>query len=159
MAGTLTSRPRTGTISWSRRILVLLAGLFTLGAFAQFFLVGVSFFDDAARWQDHATLGHNLGLLPWVMWIPAVLGKAGARIIIGTFLLFFLFEMQYAFIEIDNSMVNALHPLNGSMLLVLSFWITLRSVGLLRHPHDSEPSSQHMTIPTELPDKLEGSSS
>lgn len=145
----------SGRISWSRRILVLLAALFTLGAFAQFFLVGVSFFDDASRWEDHATLGHNLGLLPWVMWIPAVFGKAGGRIIVATILLFFLFEMQYAFIEIDNSMVNALHPLNGSMLLVLSFWITLRSVGLNHQPDVSKPPEPDSPMKTVLPDKLE----
>ena len=126
-----TTQLQSGLVSGARWMLAVLAALFTLGALFQFFLVGVSFFDDATRWNDHASLGHILGLFPYVMWIPAVLGKTGARVIIATMLLFILFMAQYAFINVENTMANAFHPLNGSVLLVLGFWIMLRSFGLL----------------------------
>lgn len=132
MTDTSTRPARSGLVTGARWALLALAGLFVLGAFAQFFLVGVSFFDDATRWSDHANLGHMLGLLPYVMWIPAALGRAGARVILGTLLLFVLFMAQYAFIEIDNSTAHAFHPLNGAVMLVLAFWITQRALALVR---------------------------
>ena len=142
MTTTQTTQTRTGLITGSRWVLLILAALFTLGAFGQFFLVGVSFFDDAARWKDHETLGHIIGIVPWVMWIPAVLGRAGRRLILATVALFVLFEAQYAFINVDNTMMRALHPLNGSILLVLGWWISQRSLRLVReNPHiDLVPS-------------------
>lgn len=140
MRHTRTQSARSGLVTGSRWALAILAGLFTLGALGQFFLVGVSFFDDASRWTDHASLGHAIGVLPWAMWIPAVTGRTGGGMIGATILLFILFEAQYAFIEIENTMVNALHPLNGSILLVLGFWITQRSLGALRIPQ-ARPAS------------------
>ncbi len=159
MTDTHTPQPRPGVVTWSRRVLVLLAALFTLGAFTQFFLVGLSFFDDAARWNDHATLGHILGVLPYVMWIPAVLGKTGRGMIIATIVLFVSFMLQYVFIEVDSSMVNAFHPLNGSFLLVLSWWITMRTKDSLRQPSETTPARSEATDETALPDKLERATS
>lgn len=155
MAQTHISDSRSGLVTGSRWVLTILATLFTLGAFTQFFLVGVSFFDDAARWNDHATVGHTIGLLPWVMWIPALLGKTGRGMIIATVLLFILFEAQYAFINVDNTIAQAFHPLNGSVLLVLGWSITQRSVALLRGElRDArvEPDAPG------APDRLEGTS-
>lgn len=149
----------SGLVTGSRWILMILAALFTAGCFIQFFLVGVSFFDDASRWNDHATFGSFLGLLTYVLWIPAVTGKTGARTIVVSVALLFLFSAQHAFIGIDNSRVNALHPLNGSLLLVLGWWLTQRSFGLAR---------ERQTVPVPAPesrdhpasrDLLEGRSS
>ncbi len=97
------TQPRSGLVTGSRWALAILAALFTLGALGQFFLVGMSMFEDAARWQDHETLGHTIGLLPYVMWIPAVLGRTGARVIVATVLLYVLFMAQYAFINVDSA--------------------------------------------------------
>lgn len=139
----------------SRWILLIIAALFTLGAFGQFFLVGLSFFDDATRWKDHETLGHIVGLLPWVMWIPAVLGKTG-RLIGGTLLLFVLFEAQYAFINVESTVAQAFHPLNGSVLLVFGFWITTRSLTLVRESSSESRRSPATMESVVMPDKLEG---
>ena len=155
MAQTHISDSRSGLVTGSRWVLTILATLFTLGAFIQFFLVGVSFFDDAARWNDHATVGHTIGLLPWVMWIPALLGKTGRGMIIATVLLFILFEAQYAFINVDNTIAQAFHPLNGSVLLVLGWSITQRSVALLRG--ELRDARVDPDAPG-APDRLEGTS-
>lgn len=141
MTDTTMPRERSGLVTGARWVLLALAALFILGAFAQFFLVGVSYFDDPVRWKDHANLGHMLGLLPYVMWIPAVLGRAGTRVILGTLLLFVLFLAQYAFIEIDNTMAHAFHPLNGAVMLVLAFWLTQRGFALVR---DTDVANERM---------------
>lgn len=129
-----TTGESSGLVTGARWTLVVLSVLFTAGALAQFFLVGLSMFEDGARWNDHKTLGHILGLLPYVMWIPAVLGKAGSRIVLGTLMLFVLFMAQYAFINGDSGIVKALHPLNGTVLLLLGHWLVQRSIRLARAP-------------------------
>lgn len=123
-----------GGVALARWTLLIVAGLFTLGALAQFFLVGLSMFEDGARWQDHKTLGHVLGLLPYVLWIPAVLGKAGRGVTLGAQMLFVLFMAQYAFINGGTGTVRALHPLNGTLLLLLGAWLTQRAFALVRSP-------------------------
>lgn len=128
------SKPnRSGLVVGARWTLVALAAVFTIGAFAQFFLVGLSMFEDGARWQDHKNLGHILGFLPYVMWIPAVLGKTSRGLLIGTLMLFVLFMAQYAFISVDNGVANAFHPLNGTFLLLLGSWIFRTSLDQARH--------------------------
>lgn len=129
-----TTTRRGGGVALARWILLLLAGLFTLGALAQFFLVGLSMFEDGARWQDHRTLGHILGLLPYVTWIPAVLGRAGRGVILGALMLYVLFMAQYGFINAGAGTLRALHPLNGTFLLLLGAWVTQRAVSLVRSP-------------------------
>lgn len=136
-----TATRRGGGVALARWSLVLLAGLFTLGALTQFFLVGLSMFEDGARWQDHKSLGHILGLLPYVIWIPAVLGRAGRGVILGSLLLYVLFMAQYAFINVDTGAVRALHPLNGTFLLLLGAWVTQRALALARTPVDA-PAQQ-----------------
>jgi hypothetical protein len=125
----------SGTVMLARWALVVLAVLFTAGAFAQFFLVGVSMFEDGARWNDHKTLGHILGLLPYVMWLPALLGRAGKNVVFGTLMLFVLFMAQYAFINIDSGYAKAFHPVNGTVMLLLGHWLVQRSIRLVRTPH------------------------
>ena len=132
MTDTTMTRERPGMVTGARWALLALAGMFTLGAFTQFFLVGVSYFDNPVRWKDHADLGNALGLLTYLIWIPAVLGRAGTRVILGSILLLLLFMAQHAFMEIDSSMVNALHPLNGAVMLVLAFWLAQRALALAR---------------------------
>ncbi len=139
MTDTTMAHERSGLVTGARWVLMALAALFTLGAFTQFFLVGVSYFDNPVRWKDHANFGHILGLLPYVMWIPAVLGRTGTRVIVGTLLLFVLFMAQYAFIEVDSTMMHAFHPLNGSIMLVLAFWLTTRAFALARGEGGSGP--------------------
>lgn len=144
MTNTKHIQPGSGLVAGSRWALTILAALFTLGAFAQFFLVGLGMFENGSRWQDHASLGHVLGLVTYVLWIPAVLGNTGARLIVTSIALLVLFGLQYAFIEADSAMMNAFHPLNGSILLVLGFWVTLRASRLLSIPlgsHDRASQS------------------
>ena len=143
MTDTRTTQPRSGLVTGARWALAALAGLFTLGALGQFFLVGMGMFEDAARWKDHETLGHMIGLLPYVMWIPAALGRTGARVILATVLLYVLFMAQYAFINVDSGIANAFHPLNGAVMLMLGAWLTGRAVGLARDARRRPVAAEH----------------
>jgi hypothetical protein len=124
--------PHPGTAPTARWLLVALSLLFTLGGLGQFLLVGLGMFDDAARWQDHKTFGSVLGLLTYVMWIPALLGRTGQGTILATVVLFVAYMLQYVFINASSGIANAFHPLNGALMLVLSSWITFRALGLAR---------------------------
>lgn len=131
MTDTSMARERSRFVTGARWALVALAVLFTFGAFGQFFLVGVSYFDNPVRWKDHANFGSILGLLTYVIWIPAVLGRTGTRVVLGSVLLLVLFMAQHASIAVDSPMVNALHPLNGAVMLVLAFWIAQRTLAVI----------------------------
>ena len=49
-------------------------------------------------------------------------------------LLYVLFMAQYAFINVDSGTMRALHPLNGTLLLLLGAWVTQRAIALARSP-------------------------
>jgi uncharacterized membrane protein len=109
-------------------IMLLLSGL----ALTQFFLVGLSLFESAAYWLDHRNVGHVFGIVTYIASIPAVLGNMGRNLIGASVVLVVMAHLQYAFIGIDSGVVNALHPLNGSLILALSLWMTSRAIASLR---------------------------
>ena len=132
---------------WSRYLLLALAVLFVAGAMGQFFLAGLAVFDSPLRWSDHRNLGHTLDLVAMVIWIPAALGRVGWRLVAGSVLLVVLFKAQYAFVEIDEPYVRALHPLNGAVLFALSLWIVRRALDLVRRPRRSRDNGRGRTAP------------
>lgn len=115
-----------------RYLLLALSSIFVVGAIGQFFLAGLGIFDGPDRWADHRGLGHALGILAHVIWIPAVLARVPARLVAGSVLLAVLFEAQYGFIQIEDPYVQALHPVNGAVMLALAGWIALRTFGVVR---------------------------
>ncbi len=130
---TSSQRPTVGGLTIAARcLLLLLLVLFTAGAATQFFLAGLSLFDNPSRWADHASLGHILGLIPWILWVPAVVGRVGWRLVTGSLALMGLFMAQYAFIESGEPYAQALHPLNGAVMFALAVWMTRRACSLLR---------------------------
>ena len=104
----------------------------TAMALMQFFWVGLSMFESPARWVDHRTTGHVFGLITYVVWVPAVLGRLGRGQVIASVALLVMAHLQYAFIGIDSGIVNALHPLNGSLILVLCFWMSGSAIRVIR---------------------------
>ena len=82
----------------------------------------------------------SLGLVAFVVWIPAALGRVGRRLIVGAGLLPVLFTLQHVFPAMDQAAVRALHPLNGALIFALSLWLMFRLLDLLRHrPSASVP--------------------
>ena len=124
-------RATGGLARRSRYVLLAVALLLTAGTMGQFFLAGLSVFDGPRHWGDHATFGSMLGLIANVAWIPAVLGRVGWKLVVGSLLLPVLFVAQHAFVAIDQPAVQALHPLNGACLFALSLWLAVRTGALV----------------------------
>ena len=116
----------------SRYALLTVAAVLTAGTLGQFFLAGLSVFDTPRHWTSHATFGSVLGLVAYVAWIPAVLGRVGWKLVVGSVLLPVLFTAQHALVVADEPWVQALHPLNGAFLFAISLWMTVRTIGLVR---------------------------
>lgn len=142
-AVTTDSRSTTGTGSPpplpARRLgrraqgcLLVLSGVLTVGALGQFFLAGLGVFDAPRHWGSHAIIGSTLGLVTYVVWIPAALARVGRGPIAGALLLPLLFIAQHAFPQMDQPFLRALHPLNGAVIFALSLWLTGRAAGALR---------------------------
>ena len=104
----------------ARSVILILTLLFVAGALGQFFLAGMAVFDDPTRWPDHKSLGHIVGIGAMVIWIPALLGRVGVRLIVASFALLVLFEAQYGFANAGPGAVRALHAVNGAVMLVLA---------------------------------------
>ena len=143
-------RTLTGSrVLWSRRALAGLAAVFVLGALLQFFLAGMAVFDGPERWADHEMVGHVVGLLSWFLWIPAVMGRAGRRVVIAAVAVFVLFGGQYGFVAADQGAIQALHPLNGSVLLLVAGWIAVAGGRLARESAADIASSPPHRVDTE----------
>ena len=130
----------------ARAIVCGLALVFSIGALTQFFLVGLSMFDDPGHWLDHKNVGHGLGIIARLIWIPALLGRMGRSPTIATIALAIMFEAQYGFIEFDNATVKALHPVNGAVLFALATWITGQTFALLRRAARTTNRREHAVI-------------
>lgn len=128
----------SGLMTAARGLLLALSFVFFAGAVVQFFLAGLSVFDTPLRWEDHRSLGHVLGLIPYVLWIPAVLGRVGVKFIVGSLALFFLYMAQYAFVNIEEPVVQALHPVNGVVMLLISFMIVRGTFEVMRQARREE---------------------
>ena len=130
---TLTTPADVGGLAKGARWAFLgIVAVLTVMALGQFLLVGVFTFEDPAVRLDHANMGHIFGMLTYLVWIPAALGKMGRKIITGSVVLLVIAHLQYAFIEADSGMVNALHALNGSLILLNCFWLVLAASGMIR---------------------------
>lgn len=118
-------------VAVSRYAVLLLSMLFAGGALAQFFLAGLAVFDDPTRWPDHASLGHALGIVAMLIWIPALFGRVGRRMVAATIALAVLFEAQYGFVNAGIGTVRALHAVNGVVMFWLATWIVRNAIGLV----------------------------
>ena len=76
-----------------------------------------------------------------MIWIPALVGRAGGRLIAASIALAVLFGIQYAFVESDESTIQALHPLNGALLFALALWIARRAFVLVRRTSRSRDNA------------------
>ena len=101
-----------------------LAGLFVVGAVAQFFLVGLGVFGTGAAFGVHATVGAILATVSVVMIVLAgglVLGGDRAwRSAAPAALLVVLMVVQFALVELFSEAapaLAALHPVNGLLVL------------------------------------------
>ena len=113
---TTSARPGapTGVAKAHRAIALLFLGL---AALVQFFLAGLAAFRHES-WDAHAAMGSLLGLLALVVLILAAIGRREA--LPASALLFGLMVLQTVLGASgeDVSILGALHPVNGLLILV-----------------------------------------
>ena len=74
MSSTTPATKTSGLTTGGRYAVVALAWLFTAAAVIQVFLVGLSVFDSATRWEDHVNFGRMIGILALLIPIAALSG-------------------------------------------------------------------------------------
>lgn len=107
-------------VRWGRIGLIVSAWLYAAGIAVQVFLAGLSIFDNAGRWADHASFGQMVGTLPILLVIFALIGRVPVLTIGLSVAVFFLYGLQFAFANADNGSVAALHAVNALVM----FWLT-----------------------------------
>ncbi len=130
-AATTDSSPAPLT-TWSRYALIAVAWLFAVGGVIQVFLAGLSVFESASYWSDHADFGRTIGLLTYLLPVLALLGRVGRQRIGHAVVVPVLFVVQMLLANADTGWVAAFHPLNGFLLIGASGSLGDRTLALVR---------------------------
>src|SRR6266508_7055244 len=116
------TQEESGLVRRSRLAVVALAWLFAAGVVVQVFLVGLSVFESASHWEDHAAFGRWLGLIPIPLMLVALVGHLPLRLIVIAAALIVLYGVQYLLATADEGYLAALHPVNALAL----FWLSVQ---------------------------------
>jgi hypothetical protein len=115
---TAPSAPLGSTLMvWTRYAVIAVAWLFAVGGIIQVFLAGLSVFDSAKYWNDHADFGQMIGILTYILPILALFGRVGSRLIGQAFVVTILFILQMILANVDDGRVAALHAVNAFLLI------------------------------------------
>ena len=126
---------------WTRYALIAVAWLFAVGGIIQVFLAGLSVFDSAKYWNDHADFGQMIGLLTYVLPILALFGRVGSRLIGQAFVVTILFILQMILANVDDGRVAALHAVNAFLLIGASGSLGGAVLELVRSNNRAEAKS------------------
>lgn len=130
-----TSQPVSANGSFLVRVryaVIVVAWMFAAGGIIQLFLAGLSVFDSAEYWSDHADFGQLIGLLTYILPILALIGRVGARLVAQAFLVTILFVIQMILANVDDGRVAALHAVNAFVLIGASGSLGGAVLGLVR---------------------------
>jgi len=101
--------------------------LFALCIALQVFLAGLAVFSDASHWKDHVSFVRYFSLIPVVMLVLAIIGRAPALRMHSLALIFMIVLMFVtAIFASDIGLFSALHPVIALML----FWRTFDTIRL-----------------------------
>jgi Family of unknown function (DUF6220) len=113
----------------ARKFFVGLAWLFVLAVAIQFLLAGLGILGGESM-EPHRVWGFFvLHIIPILMFVAAIVGRMGRRIIgltAGLFLLVFL-QPLFAAPELDPRWLRSLHVLNALIIFTLGFQLAQRS--------------------------------
>jgi glycopeptide antibiotics resistance protein len=112
-----------------QRIRLAVVGIFILGLLVQFYLAGRGAF-GASSYSAHRDLGDILHFVPPVILLLTLASRVTRnRVdIIHSILLIVLFEVQFALADLKHPDAGAFHPLNGLLLLGVSYSLLRRDV-------------------------------
>lgn len=118
---------RTGGFTYRvRQLQLVLAGLFIAMLALQVFFSGLGVLVSPGYFAWHMQLGHFFSLPIFGLFILSILGRSGWRSVGLSVALFFLYGLQYAFVEGTEGPIRAFHALNALAL----FWLAVQLVGL-----------------------------
>lgn len=96
--------------------------LFALGIVIQVFLAGLGIFDPPGRWDEHVSIGQQIGTLTILLVVFAIVGKLSKLTIGMSVAIFVLYGLQFVFANADSGAVAAFHAVNALVL----FWLTIQ---------------------------------
>jgi hypothetical protein len=124
----------SGLVRRSRVVVVVLAQLFAVGIVVQVFLVGLSVFESASFWGDHAALGSWLGLIPIPLVLASLVGHLPVRLVVLASMLIVLSGLQHLLVRADEGHLAALHPVSALALFGLAVQLGTQTRRLLDRP-------------------------
>ena len=112
-----------------QRIRLVVAGLFVVGLFVQFYLAGRGAF-GASSYSEHRTFGDILHLVTPVILVLTLLHRRtrNRTDVTLSILLIVLFEVQLALADLEHPSVGAFHPVNGVLILAVAAWLFFRDL-------------------------------
>ena len=116
-----------------QRIRLAVTGLFILGLFVQFYLAGRGAF-GASSYSAHRDFGDILHLLTPIILILTLVNRVTRNRVdvIHSILLIVLYEVQLALGDLDHPDAGAFHPVNGLLILGVSFSLFRRDLAAVR---------------------------
>ena len=111
------------------------AWLFVLGVVIQVFLAGAAIF-EVTDYFPHGYLGWVLPLVPVVVFILAIVARAGRRTLLLSIAMVVLTGLQpeLAAHREENPVAAAFHPANALLIFWLAWTVARRSTQMLRSP-------------------------
>lgn len=110
---------------------VVVAALFIVSVFVQFFLAGLGVF-GAESFEAHKDFAGVFHLFALLLVILAVLLRRGRVELILVVALFVLNTVQFSLPEADDGYVAALHVLNALFIYTVAFHVLQRAIRALR---------------------------
>jgi hypothetical protein len=125
--------------SVTRTAYLVVAVLLVAGLVTQVFLAGLGVFKGPASFATHRDFGYTLELLPFILFVLALLGRMGRRAVALPAAIFGLFILQSVFVVLrsDAPEVAALHPVNGFLITFLAI-VVARDAWLARNATSTE---------------------
>lgn len=120
-------RPLGGLTYRLRQLQLALAVLFVAMIGLQVFFAGLGVLVSPRYFAWHVSLGHLFSLPIFGLFLLGILGRSGWTSLGLSAALFFLYGLQYAFLEGTEGFVRAFHALNALVL----FWLALSLARLI----------------------------
>lgn len=108
---------------------------FTAAVLVQIYLAGAGAFAHHSgphvvhhAFAAHEDLGHYLGIASGVLFILALIARAGARTVIGSLVIVLLIEVAQeglAHAGNDNRWIGGLHAFDAGLILLLAIWLSI----------------------------------
>lgn len=119
----------------------LLAWVFVALSIVQIYLAGaaVAQLGGTNDFGTHQAVGLIAGVIALVQLVLTFAGRLGLRMIGASALLLGLMVVQSVLVHINTPSLAALHPVNGFVVVLLSWWIAWRGLGFIRAPLPPEP--------------------